>query len=103
MIKIIVLLICVLPLMACHVQMVYPTMFKDGASEQQIKKDAFECKTMAADFRSKLTTGGSPSFGPPGLAGHKRRLNDATAAANEYYIECMELRGYKVILEKENK
>lgn len=103
MMKIIVLLICVLSLTACHVQMLYPPMAKDGASEQQRKTDAFECKTLSADFKSKHLGGGSPSFGVFGLAGHKRQLNDATAAANEYYIECMELRGHKVISEKENK
>jgi len=78
-------------------------MVKDGATEHQRKTDVFECKAIAADFRSKHMGPGHPSFGLPGVAAHKRQLNDATEAANEYYIECMDLRGYKVIPDKEKK
>jgi hypothetical protein len=110
MLKIGVLLIYVLLLMSCRTPMVYPLMVKDGATEHQRKTDAFECKAIAADFRSKMATGAGGSAGVisggrgvigPGPA--IKTLNIATEAANEYYIECMELRGYKIVPEKENK
>ena len=87
-------------LTSCSKQMIYPAMVKDGTTEQQKKTDAFECKTMAVDFKNKYEGGGAPSFGMYGMAGHKRRSNDATDAANDYYIECMELRGYGIVKEK---
>lgn len=103
MVRIGILLLCILSLISCRTHMEYPAMIKDGVSEQQRKTDVFECKAIAADFKSKNMSGGSPSFGPFGMAKHKRQLNDATEAANQYYIECMDLRGYKVISEKETK
>jgi hypothetical protein len=96
MIRVNMLLICALLLTSCATQMVYPYMVKDGATEQQRKTDAFECKTLAADFKSKQLGGGAPSFGVYGMAGHKKQVNEANDAANEYYVECMEVRGYKI-------
>jgi len=102
-IKIGILIIFSLLLASCFTQMVYPPMVKDGASEQKRKTDSFECKTLAIDFKNKHMGGGAPSFGVYGLAGHKSRSNSATDAANEYYIECMEVRGYKLVPDAENK
>lgn len=101
--NIIILIFMIFFITSCRAHMVYPPMTKDGVNDYQIRKDAFECKTMAADFRSKHTGSGSPSFGIPGVAQHRKQENAAIEAANEYYIECMELRGYKIIHKKENK
>ena len=85
-------------------------MVKDGVTEHQRKTDAFECKAIAADFRSKMATGAGGSAGA--IVGGKgvigpgpaiKTLNKATEAANEYYIECMDLRGYKIGPEREPK
>lgn len=101
-IKVGILIIFSLSLVSCFKQMVYPAMSMNGASEQQRKKDSFECKTLAIDFKNKYMGEGAPSFGVYGLAGHKSRSNTATDAANEYYIECMEVRGYKLVPDTEN-
>ena len=50
----------------------------------------------AADFKSKLISGGASSFGPIGMAKHKKEMNEATEEANEFYVECMEEKGYSV-------
>jgi hypothetical protein len=76
--------------------MVYPPMVKDLATEQQRKTDALECKMKASEFKNNMASGGSPSFGPYGMASHKKELNSATEAANEFYVQCMEVRGYKL-------
>ena len=94
-----ILIIFALLLSSCHKQMVYPVMSMDNVTEQQKRKDAFECKTIAVDFKSKYEGGGAPSFGPYGMAAQKRRSNDATDAANDYYVECMQVRGYKLVSE----
>jgi hypothetical protein len=98
MIRIVILLSCilVLSLTACHTQMIYPVMIKAGATDQQLKTDALDCKMKAADFKSKLISGGAPSFGPFGMAKHKKEMNEATEEANKVYVECMEEKGYAV-------
>jgi len=88
------ILIIMLLLTSCNSYMTYPVMVKDGASEQQRKTDALQCKMQAADFKSKML-GGSPSFGAVGMIRHKKEVNAATDAANEFYVECMNERGYK--------
>ena len=93
MVRIGILLLCVLSLISCSTVMEFPNMRKDGATEQQRKTDSFECKSIAADFRNKYM----------GAAIHKKVIWEATEAANAYYIECMDLRGYKVVPEKETK
>ena len=60
------------------------------------KTDALDCKMKAADFKSKLSSGGAPSFGPIGMAKHKKEMNEATEEANKFYVECMEEKGYSV-------
>ncbi|NLD81000.1 MAG: hypothetical protein GX642_07545 [Smithella sp.] len=98
MIRIVILLSCILLLSitACHTQMIYPVMIKAGATDQQLKTDALDCKMKAADFKSKLSSGGAPSFGPIGMAKHKKEMNEATEEANKFYVECMEEKGYSV-------
>ena len=98
MIRIPILLGCILVLLltACHTQMTYPVMIKTGSTDQQQKTDARDCKMKAADFKSKLISGGAPSFGPFGMAKHKKEMNEATEEANKFYVECMEERGYAV-------
>ena len=88
--------ILLLPLLiACgNSQIVYPNMIKSGASDQQRKTDALQCKMQAADFQSKMQGSGSPSFAAVGAIRHKKERNQAIDAANEFYIECMEERGY---------
>lgn len=79
------ILVSILLLSSCANRLAYPPMAKEGASEYERKKDAFECKTMAASFRGSLATGV--------MAGNNE-------AVNQYYTECMELRGYKPIAQE---
>lgn len=89
------LIIIMLLLTACNSHMAYPVMAKDSASDQQRKTDALQCKMLTADFKSKMLTT-SPSFGAVGMIRHKKEVNEATEAANQFYIDCMEERGYKL-------
>jgi hypothetical protein len=76
-------------------------MKKDGASDQQRRTDTLECKRQAIDYKSKASGGiGGPVFPvAPMMMKHRRDLYEATQAANEFYIECMEERGYGVVKE----
>ena len=86
-------------LVSCSNQLTYPVMKKDGASDQQRRTDTLECKRQAIDYKSKASGGlGGPVFPfPPMMIRHKKELYEATQAANEFYIECMEEKGYSVV------
>lgn len=99
--RLLILIISLSVLSGCTTKMVYPPMTKQGISDQQKKQDAYECKKEAVDLRSKLAVGPGGSagamsggFGVMGAPG-KRQVREATEQANDFYIECMELRGYR--------
>ncbi|MFZ2395320.1 MAG: hypothetical protein WAW09_03445 [Smithella sp.] len=91
-------------LVSCSNQLTYPAMKKYGASDQQRRTDTLECKRQAIDYKSKAAAGiGGPVFPfPPMMIRQKKELYEATEAANQFYIECMEERGYGIVKENES-
>lgn len=100
--KSLIFIVIVLTLAACSFKTHYAPMEKLGVDEMQALKDSHECKMEAADYRSKLAIGGAGGSG--GFANQQagvmvpgpgvRVARDATAQSEEFYVECMKIKGY---------
>lgn len=92
-IALLILFICV----GCtRTQLTFHPMAKDGVDDQQKRKDVYECKKEAVDFKSKQMAGVShyDAHSIPAMRRSKRHMNEVNEESSAFYIECMELRGY---------
>jgi len=98
------LIVFFLALVGCSFKMHYAPMEKPGVDQMQALRDSHECKLEASNYRAGLTgsagsVGVLPSngVGVIGPGPGRRMAREATEQAEEFYIECMQLRGYQSV------